>query len=67
MVHFPWVAACDRNQCCIGIFYNALWIEIWEGPLCELVGIHDCVFFSEHPNHSATEGKMLTLCEGPCA
>lgn len=58
MVYFCRLAAGVRNQCCSGIFHNALWAEIWEGTLCKLVGFHDCLLFSEYPRHSATEGEQ---------
>lgn len=57
VVHFCWLGAYDRKQFCFRIFHNALWVEIWEGTLCKLVGVHDCLIFSEYPRHSATEGE----------
>lgn len=59
MVHFFRMAAGDRNQCCCGIFHNALWVEVWEGTLHKLVDFHECVLFSEYPRHSATEGEEV--------
>lgn len=57
VVYFCWLAACDRHQYCSGIFHNALRVEIWKGPFHKLVGIHDCLLFSEYSRHSATEGE----------
>lgn len=57
MVCFCRLAACDLEQFCSRIFHDALWVEIWEGTLCELVGVHDCLLFSEYPRHSAIEGN----------
>ena len=61
VVHFYWLASCDRNQCCLGILHYALWVKIREGALHKLVGIHDHLLFSEYRHHSATEGETITL------
>lgn len=61
VVHFCWLAACDCNQLCSRIFYDALWVEVWKATLHKLVGIHDYLLFSEYPHHSAIKGEKMLL------
>lgn len=60
VVRFYWLAACDCHQCCVGIFHDALRVEIREGALRQLAGLHGCLLFSEPSRHSAIKGKTET-------
>lgn len=60
VVRFYWLAACDCHQCCVGIFHDALRVELRERALRQLAGLHGCLLFSEPSRHSATKGKTET-------
>lgn len=60
VVRFYWLAACDCHQCCVGIFHDALRVELREGALRQLAGLHGCLLFSEPARHSAIKGKTET-------
>lgn len=60
VVRFYWLAACDCHQCCVGIFHDALRVEVREGALRQLAGLHGCLLFSEPSRHSAIKGKTET-------
>lgn len=57
VVYLCRLAAGDCKQFHIGVFYNALWVEVWKTTLHKLVGIHDSFLLSESSLHSATEGE----------
>lgn len=57
MVCVRGLAASIRQQLRIGILYDALRAEIWEGSLRELVGVHDYLLFPECPRPAAIEGE----------
>lgn len=60
VVRFYWLAACDCHQCCVGIFHDALRVELREGALRQLAGLHGCLLFSEPSRHSAIKGRTET-------
>lgn len=45
------------HRCRDLVFHNALWFEIWEGALHQLVGLHGGVLLPKCAHHSANKGE----------